>query len=138
MRRHRRKERARHPEDHRVRVDEEEAENHRLPAHVTEAGDNRAPARAIGILDRDQTRQQGHRDDRPDVRERVAEVEPLQIEELDQHARERGTSTAPNCEVTLFSAEADMKCASSTSCGVIERWAPTPMLNEAEITNWKT
>jgi hypothetical protein len=40
--------------------------------------------------------------------------------------------------VTLFSAEAAMKCSSSTSWGVIERWAPTPMLNDAEMTNWKT
>ena len=47
-----------------------------------------------------------------------------------------GPPTAPNCDVTLFSADAAMKCSSSTSCGVIERCAPTPRLNEAEITNW--
>ena len=49
-----------------------------------------------------------------------------------------GPATAPNCEVTLFSAEAAMKLCSSTSCGVIERCAPTPMLNDEEISSWNT
>ena len=46
-----------------------------------------------------------------------------------------GPPTAPNCEVTLFSADAAMKYSSSTSCGVIERCAPTPRLKDEEITS---
>ena len=44
-----------------------------------------------------------------------------------------GPATAPSCDVTLFRADAEMKFAWSTSCGVMERCAPAPMLKEEEM-----
>ena len=58
--------------------------------HVPEPRLDRLPARALGVLARDEPRQQEHGYDCTDVGERVAEVDPLQLDVLEQDACDAG------------------------------------------------
>src|SRR5262245_2554458 len=93
--RHRREQRRRHAEDHRVRIDEEEAEDHRLVPHVAKALLDGLPARPVRVLARHEPREQSDRNESADVRDGVGEVDPLQVDVLEEHAGQTGTSDGP-------------------------------------------
>src|SRR6266545_4689718 len=90
MRSHCREQRRRHPEDHRVGVDEEETQDDRLAADVTEAGGDRAQAWPIGIVPGHQGRQECDGRNRRRVGDCVTEVDPLEVDVLDQEPSNRG------------------------------------------------
>ena len=83
-------ERDRHPEDHRVGVDEEEPEDHLLAAEEAETVEDRARGRAVRVAQRWNPRQAVERDERRDERDRVDRVRAGQSGELDQQAGECG------------------------------------------------
>ena len=59
-------------------------------ADVAEPLRDRAQARPVGILAWDESRQRRDRDQRADVRDRVRQIDPLEGDELEQHAGEGG------------------------------------------------
>ena len=133
VRRDRREERHRHPEDHRVDVDEHEPEHDGLPDDVAEAVGDRAQARPVGIRDRRDLRQRKMLADPGDERDEVERVRRREPDRADQHAAERRTGDRRERAEMLSSTMRGRQLFAGTSRGVIERMPLTPrQKNDAE------
>ena len=97
-------ERARHPEDHRHRVDGEDPEQRGLANDQPEPVENRAQAHTLRVLDLRQARQEPDRDERGAEGREVEAVGAREADGADQQAGECGPATRERLNTTSSTA----------------------------------